>query len=628
MSRWLGGASAALAATFLFGSPHKADAGSVSLSWAASADSTVVGYKVYYGGAVRAYTNSTSVGNVTSYTISGLAPDKEYFFATTSVDGYGLESVFSNETSALVPGSANIVNGAGLAVVQSAPGTALLEWLAATTTGASITNYGIYYCVDNGFQLPGSQDYTNSINVGNVLVGTVSGLTVGDTYDFALAARDSLGNLSAFGPTNAITIQAAPAAPVLQTLANVATSPTTATETVGWSLVPGALGYVASVSQFTADGNTAWTGWQSYPLGPNATSFTFTGVPGINWSVIVQSTNNVCPSYQTVLSSNSVPYYTSAPATPTLAVTTDVATSSTNSNETLSWPLVAKATGYVITWAVKTNGAWPANSTTNYFDGNTTNFSFTIIPGFTYAASICSTNPVAWSAQSTPLTNTAAAYYTAAPAAPSGFVGLASAATSPTNATQTVAWGPTAKTTSYIAWVNQQVGNGNTNWTGYVSYDLSGSTTNFTLAGSPNAPWKIFVESVNPAGTSSPSIVYSGQFPAYYTSPPPVPTGLTVTTNNAVSPTVANQALGWNSMTNATSYNVLSMIATAVELVHQRRYHDQLQLYGSSRSRLCRRRGVRQPGCPERPVNGADEHRGRLCPADPARSRGTDSPDE
>ena len=70
---------------------------SIPLTWNPSAGPGVAGYKIYYGGLSHVYTNSVNVGNVTTATISGLAPNTPYFFSATSYDASGVESGFSNE---------------------------------------------------------------------------------------------------------------------------------------------------------------------------------------------------------------------------------------------------------------------------------------------------------------------------------------------------------------------------------------------------------------------------------------------------------------------------------------------------------------------------------------------------
>lgn len=72
---------------------------SVALAWDRSSDSSVTGYRVYYGAASGNYTNSITVGNVTTNTVPGLESGVTYFFAITGFTASGLESAPSNEIS-------------------------------------------------------------------------------------------------------------------------------------------------------------------------------------------------------------------------------------------------------------------------------------------------------------------------------------------------------------------------------------------------------------------------------------------------------------------------------------------------------------------------------------------------
>ena len=69
----------------------------VTLLWDPSTTSDVVGYKVYYGGASKAYTNTISVGNVTNATLQNFVTGATYYFAVCSVDSEAIESTLSNE---------------------------------------------------------------------------------------------------------------------------------------------------------------------------------------------------------------------------------------------------------------------------------------------------------------------------------------------------------------------------------------------------------------------------------------------------------------------------------------------------------------------------------------------------
>jgi Fibronectin type III domain len=76
---------------------------SVVLTWNPSADPDVVGYKIYYGTASQNYTNVAVEGEVTNATISGLAYGTTYYFAATTYDDSGNESLYSNEATFSVP---------------------------------------------------------------------------------------------------------------------------------------------------------------------------------------------------------------------------------------------------------------------------------------------------------------------------------------------------------------------------------------------------------------------------------------------------------------------------------------------------------------------------------------------
>ena len=77
--------------------------GSVTLAWIPSADPSVVGYNLYYGGASGVYTNTIQAANTTNAVVSGLVDGATYYFAATAYDSTGLESPFSNEASYVVP---------------------------------------------------------------------------------------------------------------------------------------------------------------------------------------------------------------------------------------------------------------------------------------------------------------------------------------------------------------------------------------------------------------------------------------------------------------------------------------------------------------------------------------------
>ena len=75
------------------------------LTWDPVTDATLVGYRVYYGtvGYTQARGAGISVGNVTTFTVTGLTSGTRYFFAVTAYGTANVESPYSNEVTKLIP---------------------------------------------------------------------------------------------------------------------------------------------------------------------------------------------------------------------------------------------------------------------------------------------------------------------------------------------------------------------------------------------------------------------------------------------------------------------------------------------------------------------------------------------
>jgi hypothetical protein len=78
-----------------------AQAASIVLTWNASPDSDVAGYRVYVGTDPATYASSFFVGSETSFVYTGAAAGVRYYFAVASYTRTGLESSLSAEVSAL-----------------------------------------------------------------------------------------------------------------------------------------------------------------------------------------------------------------------------------------------------------------------------------------------------------------------------------------------------------------------------------------------------------------------------------------------------------------------------------------------------------------------------------------------
>lgn len=67
----------------------------VSFGWTASPSPGVNNYNVYFGTASGAYTGKQPMGNVLTGTVTNLPRGFTYYFAVTSSDTNGLESIFA-----------------------------------------------------------------------------------------------------------------------------------------------------------------------------------------------------------------------------------------------------------------------------------------------------------------------------------------------------------------------------------------------------------------------------------------------------------------------------------------------------------------------------------------------------
>jgi chitodextrinase len=80
---------------------------SAVLAWDAASAPNLLGYRIYYGTASGTYQqpigSGINVGNVTTFTVTGLASGTRFYFAATAVDTSYNESIFSNEVFKDIP---------------------------------------------------------------------------------------------------------------------------------------------------------------------------------------------------------------------------------------------------------------------------------------------------------------------------------------------------------------------------------------------------------------------------------------------------------------------------------------------------------------------------------------------
>lgn len=180
---------AALAMSVMSAGP--ALAGDATLSWAAPTTYTngtpltdLAGYKVHYGTASGAYTQTTDVGKVTTYKVSNL-PNATYFFAVSAYNTAMAESGYSSEVSKSV---ANDVTGPVISgVYTGAPGAAAatVNWMTDEASTSQV-QYGMTTAYGYTTQLDTALT-TNHIQ-------SIAGLSPSTLYHYRVVSRDSAGN--------------------------------------------------------------------------------------------------------------------------------------------------------------------------------------------------------------------------------------------------------------------------------------------------------------------------------------------------------------------------------------------------------------------------------------------------
>jgi hypothetical protein len=95
--------------TFLF-FPVLAAAHTVALSWDANSSPNIVGYNVYRGPSANGpYTKiNSSLDPNTAYSDTTVQGGETYYYVTTAVDNQDVESAYSNQSEAPIPGSGSI----------------------------------------------------------------------------------------------------------------------------------------------------------------------------------------------------------------------------------------------------------------------------------------------------------------------------------------------------------------------------------------------------------------------------------------------------------------------------------------------------------------------------------------
>ena len=204
-------------------------AANVNLAWDPKTDSGLGGYKVYYGTSSRSYGTSINVGNVTTYTVTGLNSGT-YYFAVTAYYTSGSETGHSNEVSTTVTNATPDSTPPTISLTSpsngsSSSGTVTISANASDNVGVA----GVQFRVD-GVNL-GSEDTSSPYSV-SWNTATVSN----GSHTLTARARDAAGNQTT---SSSVTV-------------NVSNTPTTTPS----SITSGMISSVISV-----DGNLSESVW-------------------------------------------------------------------------------------------------------------------------------------------------------------------------------------------------------------------------------------------------------------------------------------------------------------------------------------------------------------------------------
>ncbi len=159
-----------------------ASATQINLSWTASTDNVgVTAYKVYRGGTLL-----PTLGNVTSFSNTGLTALTSYSYTVAACDAAGNCSAQSTAVSVTTPAAADAqapTVPTGLTASAISTTQVNLSWTA-STDNVGVTGYKVYR---GGVQV-GTPAGTNFID---------TGLTTSTSYSYTVAACDAAGNCSA-----------------------------------------------------------------------------------------------------------------------------------------------------------------------------------------------------------------------------------------------------------------------------------------------------------------------------------------------------------------------------------------------------------------------------------------------
>lgn len=192
----------------------------VNLSWTASTDNVgVASYRVFRDGG----TTPIAVVTVTSYSDTGLAVSSTHSYVVTAVDGAGNQSATSTKVVVTTQG-ADVTPPSvptGLTATGASASVIDLSWT------ASIDNFGVV-----GYKVFRDGGATEIATVTSGTSFSDTGLAVGSTHSYTVAAFDAANNQSAKSTSASATTQIAGALVSLTLSPTTVTAPASSTGTI------------------------------------------------------------------------------------------------------------------------------------------------------------------------------------------------------------------------------------------------------------------------------------------------------------------------------------------------------------------------------------------------------------
>jgi uncharacterized repeat protein (TIGR02543 family) len=187
---------------------------SVQLTWEASPDPDLLGYKVHMGTSSGSYPMINDAGLTQSFLFQNLADGKTYYFIVTAYDQMQNQSVPSEEVNVQIPDSTSPTPPENVTLAASSNSEISFTWT------ASRDNVGV-----TGYQVA-----RDTVVIGQAATTTFTDTTTspGNTYTYTVQAMDASGNASAWSLPLEVTVASqdttAPSVPQNLTLDSASTT--------------------------------------------------------------------------------------------------------------------------------------------------------------------------------------------------------------------------------------------------------------------------------------------------------------------------------------------------------------------------------------------------------------------